>query len=78
MNKLKEKSLMRLAEKLEISFSTAKIIHDHAQPTVTDEFLDRWGIIFSAIQKSDDYEHYLKRLKLSLVCFLQELDIGLT
>ena len=59
-------------------FALKLIIHDHAQPTVTDEFLDRWGIIFSAIQKSDDYEHYLKRLKLSLVCFLEELGIGLT
>ncbi len=78
MKKLKEKSLMRLADKLGISFSVTKIIHDHAQPTVTDELLNRWAIIFSAIQKSDDYEHYLEKLRLSLVCFLEELDISLT
>ena len=78
MNILKEKSLMRLAEELGVSVSATKIIHDHAQPKVSDEFLEKWAIIFSAIIKGDSYEEYLKKLRLSIMCMLEELDIGLT
>ena len=31
----KDKSLMKLAQDLGVPFSVAKIIHDHAQPTIT-------------------------------------------
>jgi len=40
---LKNKSLGKLAEDLGISFSAAKIISDHAQPQVTEEWIEKWA-----------------------------------
>jgi len=37
-----KKSLMRLAETLNIPFSAAKIISDHAQPEVDEKFIKKW------------------------------------
>ena len=37
-----EKSLMKLAEDLGVSYSVAKIISDHAKPTVSREFVEKW------------------------------------
>jgi hypothetical protein len=39
----RNKSLGKLAEDLKISFSAAKIISDHAQPTITKKNIKEWA-----------------------------------
>lgn len=46
---LKNKSLGRLAQDLGVSFSAAKIISDHAQPEVTEEWIEEKAIKMSNI-----------------------------
>ena len=40
---LRNKSLMKLAQDLGIPFSVAKVIHDHAQPTITEKDIEGWA-----------------------------------
>ncbi len=49
---LRNKSLGRLAEDLGISFSATKIISDHAQPQVTEEWIEERAV-FTANDYSD-------------------------
>ena len=40
---LRNKSLGKLAQDLGVSFSAVKIIHDHAQPTITEKDIEGWA-----------------------------------
>ena len=71
---LKNKSLMKLAEDLGVSFSAAKIISDHAQPRVTEEWIEekaeRFLLSFPGTY-TYQYQGQLKYVK-DFICSLYE------
>ena len=57
------KSLMRLAERLNVPFSVAKIIHDHAQPEVTEEWIKEKADILHGNLRSETVENIKQMLE---------------
>lgn len=80
---LKNKSLGKLAEDLGVSFSAAKIISDHAQPGVTEEWIENWVNHFIAdVAEEDvqgsDYEYFADKVRMDFKDALKEAGVGVS
>ena len=76
---LENKSLMKLAEDLGVSFSAAKIISDHAQPGVTEEWIEekaeRFLLSFPGTY-TYQYQSQLKYVKDFIRSLVEEVQCG--
>jgi len=70
---LKNKSLGKLAEDLGVSFSAAKIISDHAQPKVTEEWIEEKAREIYERIPLDTKRENLKELKDFIRSLVEEL-----
>ena len=73
---LRNKSLGKLAQDLGVSFSAAKIIHDHAQPTVTEEDIRGWAE--EAWDRSRHTRYRIEGIEEAMEEMLTELGVSIT
>lgn len=67
------KSLMKLAQDLGVPFSVAKIIHDHAQPTITEEWIKEKAIEIYNLSYYESFEP--KQIANYIRSLVEELSI---